>query len=224
MDNSLSFRIPRAGLPLSDVLSGMPRGFKELARRGFAVLADLDQQYYAAVLRAAVTSLESKDAPLDDLEKHLNLSKNDLSSLFASSMLIIPLLGEGGSADEFANAAMKVDLIPANLLPKIKPFIETVVSERTQIARAIRRAALPSQVLPFLSSIEVVVDMRLSFEEGRVLDGVPVALFHIDTDADNEEIWFQASRRQLERMKSDIDEALGQMDVAETWGRKEPEK
>jgi hypothetical protein len=217
MDYSFNFSIPRLERPLEDALRGMPRAFVEQAQKGFAVLAEVGQQHYAEVLKAAMTALESKQAPLEDLEKHLALSKNDLGALFAASMLIVPILGESGTADEFAAAAVKVSLIPGTLLPKVRPFIDAVASNRSDISRAIRRAALPAQVLPYIANVEIVVDLRLAFEEGRVLDAVPVAVVHIDTDAQGGELWFQASRRQLERLKIDVDDALKQMDAAEAW-------
>ena len=186
---------------MAEALARLPRAFKDQAQQGFLVLAKIGQQHYAEILKAVVTALESKEAPLEDLEKHLDLSKNNLGSLFAAAMLIVPMLGEGGNAEEFANAAVKVDLIPQALMPEIRPFIDTVVAERIQIGRAIRRAALPAQVLPFLASVEIAIDLRLAFEDQRVVEAVPVAVIHIDTDGDGEEIWFQASRRQLERLK-----------------------
>jgi hypothetical protein len=137
-------------------------------------------------------------------------------------MLVVPLLGEGGNAEEFIGAAVKAEMIPAESVPKIRPFIDAVVSQRAQIARAIRRATIPSQVLPFVEDVEIVVDLRMAFEEEVVLEAVPVAIVHIDTDADGEEIWFQASKPQLERLRGDIDEAIRRMSAAEAWGLREP--
>ena len=73
-----------------------------------------------------------------------------------------------------------------------------------------------------MSNVEIVIDLRMAFEQQAVFEAVPVAIVHIDTDADNEEMWFQASRAQLERLRIDIDEAIKRMEVAEAWGRREP--
>jgi hypothetical protein len=221
MESSLSFTIPRMEGPIPDALTSMPRAFREQARKGFKVLAEVGPQHYAEILQAVIVTLESRRAPLEDLEKHLALSKYDVSSLFAASMLVVPLLSEGVNADEFAAAATKADLIPLELLPKIKPFIDTVVSERPQIGRAMRRATLPAEVLPFVTDVEIAVDVRLAFEGETVREVAPVAMVHIDTDATGEEIWFQASKRQMERLKGDIDRAIKRMEAAETWSRRE---
>ncbi len=219
---SFNFTIPRFERPIQDILTRMPRAFKEQAEKGFTVLADVGQQHYAEILQAVLVGLESKKAPLEELEKSLKLSINDLSSLFAASMLTVPILGEGGSAEEFINSAVKVGVIPQSLVPKIQPFVDTVVAQRAQIGRAIRRAALPAQVLPYISNAEIVVDLRMAFEEQAVVEAVPVAIVHIDTDANGQEIWFQGSKQQMQQLKNDIEEAIKQMEAAAAWSRREP--
>jgi hypothetical protein len=223
MGSSFNLTIPRHERSLVDALSEVPRAFRIQAQTGFKVLASIGKQHYAEILKAVVLVLESRKAPLEDLEKHLGLSQSDLSSLLAASMLTVPILGGGGgTTEEFLAAAVKVDMLPSDLLPNVRPFIETVVAERAQIGRAIRQAALPSQVLPFLSDVEIVVDLRMGFEGDAVLDIVPVAVLHIDTDAEGAEIWFQASKSQLERLKRDIDQAVKRMEAAEAWSQREP--
>ena len=222
MGSSLNFRIPRPERPLADAMAEAPPAFKDQARKGFRVLASVGEQHYAEILRAVMVALESRTAPLDDLEKHLELSKSDVSSLFAASMMTVPILGGGGTAEEFLAAAVKVDMIPADLESAIRPFIDAAVEERAQIGRAIRHAGLSSQVLPFLSDVEIAVDLRVAFEGDAVLDTVPVAVVHLDTDAQGAEIWFQASKPQMERLKRDIDDAIKRMETAETWSRREP--
>ena len=195
----------------------MPRAFRDQAEKGFAVLAELSKQHYAELLRAVVVAIESNKPPLEDLEKNLKISANDLSSLFAAAMLTVPVLSQGINAEEFITSAVKTGIIPQNLVSKIQPFVDAVVAERAQIGRAIRRAALPAQVLPYMSDFEVAVDIRLAFEEEAVLEAVPVAIVHIDTDANDEEIWFQASIQQMRKLKSDVEQAIKRMEAAEAW-------
>jgi hypothetical protein len=196
----------------------MPRAFRDEAEKGFVVLADLSKQYYAELLRAVVVTIESNQPPLEELEKNLKIPIKDLSSLFAAAMLTVPILGRGINAEEFITSAVKARMIPQDLVSKIQPFVDTVVAERRQIERILRRAALPVQVLPSMSGVEVVVDLRLAFEEGAVLEAVPVAIVHIDTDANGEEVWFQASLNQMRELKSNVEKAITQMEAAEAWG------
>jgi hypothetical protein len=64
MESSFNLTIPRLERPISEALSGVPRAFKDQARKGFVVLAEVGPNHYAEVLRAVVTTLESpKGAP-----------------------------------------------------------------------------------------------------------------------------------------------------------------
>jgi hypothetical protein len=56
---SYNFTIPRTERPV-DLLSRMPRAFKDQAEKGFVVLAEVSKQHYAELLRAVVVTLESK--------------------------------------------------------------------------------------------------------------------------------------------------------------------
>jgi hypothetical protein len=221
---SLTFTIPRFERPIPEILSRIPRPFREQAEKGFVVLADVGQHNYAEILQAVIFTLESKKPPLAELEKSLKLPMNDLGSLFAASMLMVPILADGANADDFVSSAVKGGLIGENLVPKIRPFVDTVMAQRVQIERAIRRATLPAQVLPHISDVEIVVDLRVAFEEQAVIEAVPVAIVHIDTDVDGKEIWFQSSKQQMQQLKSDIDEAIKKMEVADAWGRREPKE
>lgn len=207
---------------MSEALAGAPRAFREQAKKGFKVLAGIGQQHYAEILRAVVLTLESRQPPFEDLAKRLSLSKDDISSLMAAAMITVPLLGNGGTAEEFTSAAIKVDMLSADLVSEIRPFIQVVVADRSQIGRAIRRAAMPSQVLPFLADVEIVVDLRMAFEDQKISEAVPVAIVHVDTDAEGEEIWFQVSRSQMERLRNDVDAAIKRMELAEAWTLREP--
>jgi hypothetical protein len=147
-----------------------------------------------------------------------------LALLFAAAMLTVPVVGQDGgdTSGEFIAAAVRGRIIAENIAEKIRPFVDAVIAERVQITRAIRRGSLPTQVLPSLASFDVVVDLRMLFEKETVAEGLAVAVMHLDTDSDGEEMRFQASREQLEQLKDDIEDALRKMELAETWGRREP--
>ncbi len=221
---SFNFTIPSSERPLPDILTRIPRAFRDQAEKGFAVLAEVSPQHYAEILQAVIVTFESKKPPFESLEKSLRISKSDLSYLFAAAMLIVPILGEGGTAEEFLSSSVKTRLINEGLVPRIQPFVDTIVAERAVIAKAIRRSALPAQVLPYFSDIQIAVDLRMDFEGEEVSEAVPVAVIHIDTDVNNEEMWFQCSKQQMLQLKNDIDAAVKKMEAAEAWGKREPKQ
>jgi hypothetical protein len=219
---AFNFTIPRGDRSISDVLARIPKTFKEEAGRGFVLLSDIAPSQYAEILQAVILTLESRRPPLEKLSEYLKIQANQISSLFAASMFTVSVLGEGGSAEEFINAALASGLIREDRVAKIRPFVETIATQQPQVGRIIRRAAMPAQVLPSISNAEVVVDLRLAFDEESVSEFVPVAVVHIDTDIDKAEIWFQASKYQMLQLKSDVDEAIRRMEIAEAWGKREP--
>jgi hypothetical protein len=186
------------------------------------VLADVAPAHYAEILQAVIVAVEGRKAPISKLSETLRLSLGQTNSLFAAAMLCVSVIGESGNADEFMQVTSSAGVIREEAASKVRPFVETIVSQQPQIGRTIRRASLPAQVLPAISNFEVVIDLRLAFDDGAVTDSVPVALLHVDTDAEVEELWFQASREQLQQMRNDIDGALRKMDAAEAWGKREP--
>jgi hypothetical protein len=222
MGSSFNFTIPRFERPIADILARVPRAFRDQAEKGFVVLAKVSPQHYALILNAVIVTLESKKTPFESLEASLGISKNDLGHMFAAAMLTVPILGDGGTAEEFLGQAVKTRLIEQSLVPGLEPFINTIVSERSVISKAIRRSALPAQVFPYFSDIEIAVDLRMGFDGDEVAEAVPIALVHIDTDTSASEIWFQCSKQQMMQLKNDIDAAVKKMEAADTWGKREP--
>ncbi len=221
---SFNISIPRSGRSLAETLGRLPPAFKDQAQNGFVVLAGLHPQHFAAILTSVIGALESKRAPLEYLERNLSLPPSELGALFAAAMLMVPILAEVGKADEFVELAVKTELLPRDLAGKIQPFIDAVVLQRSQIQRAIRRAELQTQALPSLTRMELAIDLRVAFDDDHVTDAVPVVVIYVATDADGGEIWFQASKQQMQDLKNDVDEAIRKMDIAEAWGGRETEK
>jgi hypothetical protein len=69
--------------------------------------------------------------------------------------------------------------------------------------------------LPSLVDFETAVDVRLRFEKGQIKAGVPVVLVHIDTDATHEELWFQMTKAQAERLCTSLNDLLKDLEKAE---------
>ena len=219
---AFNFTIPSATRPLADILTRLPRGFRDQAEKGLLVLAGIPSQHYQEIVSGVIVALESKKAPFEGYQERFGIQGTDIGYLFAASMLVVPMLAESSKPEEFLDVAVKTRLIDQSLSPRLEPFVNAVLSQRSVIVKAIKRSALPAQVLPFFSDIEIAVDMRFGFAGDEIDEAVPVALVHIDTDAEVQEIWFQCSKHQLLQLKDDIDEALKKMEAVErAWGKRE---
>jgi hypothetical protein len=215
---TIKYDVPNPGRPVTEVISRLPRAFREDAEKGFIVLASVPEKYFNQIVETAISMMETQRPPLEDLQKDLSLNKSDASSLFSAVMVVIPLFDKSTSANEFLDGAVKTKLIDDAIAPKLRPFVDAVASHASDIATAIKRATLTNQCLPSFYDMDVTVDLRIGFEEGRVDVVVPVALIHLDTDAQKQELWFQASKQQLILIKDDIEAAIQKMDAAEEWG------
>jgi len=207
-------------MPLADALARAPRAFREQAQKGFRVLAGVGREHYGEIVDAVMRTLQNRQPALEELGRSLCLPTDQMSGLLAAAMIIVPLLANRGTPEEFSSEATKAGFLPTDVAQAIVPFAQSVFEKRAELGRIMRRAALPSQVLPYLADVEIVVDVRMDFEDQEVYEAVPVAMLHIDTDANNTEIWFQASKSQMEQFRKDIDAAIKRMEIAEAWARR----
>jgi hypothetical protein len=203
---------------MSEVLSRLPRAFRDDAEKGFAVLASIPEQHYDEIVESAIVMMESRRPPLDELKKNLGLTVNEATSVFSAAMVVVPLFDQKTKVEDFFEAASKVKLIDGSLVDKLRPFMDRVAAHGLEIATVLRKAALTDQVLPSFMNMNVAVDMRIGFTEGRVDVAVPIALIHIETDRENQELWLQCSKQQMLLIKDDIEAALKKMEAAEAWG------
>jgi hypothetical protein len=214
---SLRLNLPRPGRPAAEILRRLPPAFREDAERGFVLLANIPQDRYEILVRHTIVMMDSRRPPVDELTKTLGLTASETGSVVSAAMIVVPMFGEGTTADGVLEAATKVKLIDPSLVPKLKLFVDTVAANGPEIAAVIKRVALTDQVLPSFMTVDVAVDVRLGFAEGRVDVVAPVALIHIDTDRENEELWFQCSKQQLLLIREEVETALKKIDAAEAW-------
>ena len=150
----------------------------------------------------------------------ITVSADQMGGVLAAAMLIVPLLANRGTPEEFNVEAARAGFLPPDVGKAIEPFAQSVFEKRAELLRIMRRAALPGQVMPSLTNVEIVVDVRMDFEDQEVYEVAPVAMLHLDTDTNTAEIWFQASKSQMEQLRKDIDAAIKRMEIAEAWARK----
>jgi hypothetical protein len=178
------------------------------------------KEHYGEIIDAVMRTLENKQPSFDELAKSLSLPAEQMGGVLAAAMLIVPLLANRGTPEEFRNEAARAGFLPPDIGQAIEPFAQSVFEKRADLARIMRRAALAGQVMPSLSNVEIVVDVRVDFEDQEVYEIAPVAMLHLDTDTNNTEIWFQASKSQMEQLRKDVDSAIKQMEIAEAWARR----
>jgi len=142
--------------------------------------------------------------------------------LSAASFAAVSVGVREAAAEEFV-AALRSSGLVQDSDGGLLEFCQLVVTQRSGIRDLLKRSQLASIVFPALTDFDVTVDVRLGFEDGRVAMAIPVALMHFDTDSRGQEIWFQLSGRQLERLVEDLNVALREVHAAERWIESKPQ-
>jgi hypothetical protein len=120
-----------------------------------------------------------------------------------------------GTAEEFVAACVDAGLVDDSSRPVVEEFARDAARETPSIKAVLRQAEVSHEVLPSLVQLQATVDVRFSFEEDRVTASVPIVLVYIDTDAAHHEIWFQMTKRQVEKMIADLQGVLKNIEAAQ---------
>jgi hypothetical protein len=198
---------------LASVLAEMPSHVQRFLQRGFKVLGKLDQGIIAELMTLA--SITFTTDVLTDHQLHIEL--DEVGSLLS----VVNFLSNSLSARQESQTALieegkKLGLLGDAEVPNALRFAELIVASRDTIKQQIEQEDLASEVLPALSIFETTVDLRLQFDGQRLKRAIPVALLHIDTDATNQELWFQVSRVQVERLINELQLTLARLKEAES--------
>jgi len=211
--------IPGTGNP-EGYLSDIPPVVRAFLKEGFSVLQRLyptSRQKVLEVIEETVKSgfeLEGKD-----IRPRLNISETESRQLLAALNFLGLYIASSTSEASIVSAveSMKeAELISDTEAPAVQDVLGTLV-QHPSIKGDLETARLASALLPSLLSFDTTVDVRVRVRQNQVAMSVPVLIVHLDTDASDQEIWFQLSKRQVQKMIDEFTMALNQMEVAEKW-------
>lgn len=169
-----------------------------------------------AALEGISTGFEVENA---ELIKRLGISASENKALMGALnfFVLVASTATEQPADSTITALVDSDIVQEADRTVASAFFTALLRDRATLTGSFRRAEMSSEVLPSLTTFETTIDVRIAFEADRVALALPVLLLHIDTDATNRELWFQMSRRQVEKAIDDLRKAVEQMDHAEKW-------
>jgi hypothetical protein len=205
---------------LSGQIAEFPERGKVAARQGFEILRGLSEADRAKTVELMFASLEKGggwDLDTELLAKEvpsLNRRGDAGRAVTALSIAFALLTQNEVSAAEFVQAGTS-KIFDSDSEATASFIANVVLGRRATLTRAIERSRLANAVLPSLVRLDVSVDLRIRFQDGKAQDSVPVAVAHIDTDADNNEIWFQMSRSDVGSLIEKLQNTATEMDLAE---------
>jgi hypothetical protein len=150
-----------------------------------------------------------------NLQEITGLSTSIAEQVASVYSLVIGLLSETtATPDEFVQAAVDKLFLEKDQIAA-RSIVAAVCEARGEINQTVARTQLAGEVLPSLYTFDVAVDLRVRVEKGSVVTSVPVAVLHIDTDADNHEIWLQLTKGDIDNLIRTLTKTLQDMQVAE---------
>jgi hypothetical protein len=213
--------------PLKDVLSDLPSGFKAFLKNGFSILAGLSTKEKITDVVYVVLEEESPGritrSVAKDISERLGIPTDDVSPLFTTATFCITIFIQQKTltADEFIVAAGEIGIINEKDRVALHPFIDFVAESRSVASDVTDKNQLVARLLPALTRFSTIIDIRPSFGDDEVEKGVkfsvPVVLARIETDSTENELCFQMSKRQLQRLIGDLQQAFRRVEIAEKW-------
>jgi len=199
----------------------MPDAVKKLFRRGFKVALSVPESWAGLMSQAVEASQANIDE--DAVAKQLGVSPKEARWAIGALGLVAAAIAERNDAPE---AVVKV-LVSAGVLDaedeaQALELASVAASHREQLASEFERVRLGFQVLPSFRFVSTTTDIRVGFKGDEVSNTVPVAIILIRTDAESQEIWFQANEAQLAHLVSTLERSLRRLREAESWSSKLP--
>jgi hypothetical protein len=168
-------------------------------------------------------SAESGSEPkAPDLASKFGLNKADSQSLVGIISFLVLLVskpGEPEAAPTIVGALVSAEILDKDAQAAIIVVLNELDRDRSSVTSALRRTSLATRLLPSLTDLNCVVDIRIGFDNDEIALAVPVVLVHIDTDSKDQEIWFQMSKGQLKTAIEDLTKILLRVEAAEKWSQ-----
>lgn len=215
---SIGFGVPSTG-KLSDALAEIPEDVRGYFRLGFARICSVDQSRWPMIVSAIskISSPHTADLELERVVSELKVDGDEIHHLVNSSRLLLGILAfRIESCEEVVASIVEAGILVKENEDAILAFAKIASADRGALKQALSMATLQHSLLPSLMQLEVKVDLRLEFDGDSITRTAPVVLVHLDTDAVDQEIWFQLTPSQVEGFISRLQQALRQVGVAET--------
>lgn len=170
-------------------------------RGGYHSIGQMSGSQRDECVTEVVKHLSDGRAPqIRDIPALSGLRSPDGNNVLISISVVFGLLVDLEiSIDEFI-AAASGEICESEDLPTLRYLASKIVPDRKALKVAVEEASLASQILPSLSMFDLEVDLRMRFEDGKLQLGVPIAVVHIDTDCQNQEIWLQLKLSEVQNL------------------------
>jgi len=208
-----------AATRIAAFLSDFSPARRVLVARQFDVFKRISPDRQAALLPQMVPYLEQVSLFTTERAKNFPEDRDDLIDFIAATKTLLSFLrGDEKTEDIISAISASLSIGPASL-DSLQGFLHLLESQRTILDSSKEREDLARTTLPSLSRTIFSVDLRVKVVDGAVKLHVPIVVAYFDTDIENEQIWFQMTREQLEKLQTDVARAAKKLTVLEEWAK-----
>lgn len=195
-------------------LNDIPESTSTHVKMGFTLLPKLTSTQLEEVVSYVISNMSKQTRYEPEVASVMSgVDKNIVGDLLSAVAITVGAVFDiDVSKEDFFSFAPE-GLIDAHVRPYVEQVLSHTIAQRDEIKSDIERSKLANAILPSFRFIDSNIDIRIKFDdEGNICDKVPLAIFHIATDID-EDIIFQAS-------PSDIDELIMKFERARGYLKK----
>lgn len=193
----LGFGVESQG-SLRDSLDEIPDDAKIFLRFGFSQVATLGAEKWASLVEAVQSSSGPNDLDIEATSAALAIDSSATAAALSAAKLALGVISyRQETAKEFVEIGRSAKIINEENFESILSFLTSANDLASRIRNQLDATSLRNENLPSLRQFELSVDVRVRFSKDGVDMAAPVVVAHVDTDAQDMEVWFQMTPSQL---------------------------
>ena len=177
---------------IESAIDDMPASLRSSIATAYDFASSLDDDTWREAIETLLRDIKKGGSffDVDGLAAALRLQTNEVRKLVSGFSATIALLTQTtASAQQFVEAARQKSLLGENGIARALAAATLIADARPDLERIFSRRRLASAVLPTLELFDISVDVRFRFKGDQIEESVPIAVVHIDTDAQHHELW-----------------------------------
>jgi hypothetical protein len=207
---------------IADFVTNSSASRRNVFLRRFEAVRNIPIDQQKPLLLKAEEFLEQGTVPNQDDVKTFGPNPDDVIAFVSATNTLLSFLRGGESPEDVASGIFSSLPLSSEAKNAVQSLLSVLVQQRPSLDGAYEKRELASNTLPTLEDTNFSVDLRVLFKEGKVSVNTPVVIAHFDTDGMNQELWFQMSKKRLERLIKDLEKIAAEVDVLEKWAEQKP--
>ncbi|MCY4405780.1 MAG: hypothetical protein OXC15_05395 [Rhodospirillaceae bacterium] len=206
---------------MTDIKSAFnaPEDIRSTLHDGLSVIASLSKRDQEKLLKwARVPRAAGLFGDSESLASEIGLSQERArQARLAVAMMLGSLRESSITAEEFINAGLKSSAFTKLESVEIGNFAELIIAVRHELNEESELVQLQNAVLPTLTEFDLTIDARVQVSEGAVMRAVPVVIAYVDTDAEDQLVWFQMDEERARELRDKLTATLDHIETLKEW-------